>query len=148
MNEFEIFSTNTSEQPEISESEANRRLGAAVLTSVGFNARNKDIVDSSFNKARKNNEKLPGKNDERRNYAYLSRLENLVDKYGNDLEKRLWQNSINDDLLIKYDNITVWGADTEKQFYVVEQGKENYAVLQSGFEYSEHRYSVQWNWQG
>ena len=29
----------------------------------------------------------------------------------------------------KYDNITVWGADTEKQFYVVEQGKENYAVF-------------------
>ena len=84
---------------------ADRHLGAIALTATNFDARHKEIVDSSFDKARKKGEKLPGKNNERRNYAYLSRLENLVDKYGNDLEKKLWQASVKDNLLIDYNNI-------------------------------------------
>ena len=83
-----------------------RQVGATALTTAGFNTRHKDIVESSFNKAKDRGEKLPGKNNERRNYAYLSRLERLISKYGNSAEQKLWQKSINDDLLIKYENIT------------------------------------------
>lgn len=39
-------------------------IGSKVLTLVGFESRNKDIVNSSFEKARKQKEKLPGKNNE------------------------------------------------------------------------------------
>jgi len=85
--------------------EAKRHLGAIALAAASFDARHKEIVDSSFNKARENGEKLPRKNNERRNYAYLSRLENLINKYGNKAEKKLWQASIKDDLLIDYNNI-------------------------------------------
>ena len=54
-----------------------RKRGASVLSNSGF--QKKPIVESSFNKALKNGEKLFGKNGgERRNYAHLSRLENLV----------------------------------------------------------------------
>ena len=93
-----------------------QNIGAVALTIANFQNRHKDIVDSSLEKARKKGEKLPGKNDERRNYAYLSRLENLIGKYGNDLEKKLWQASVNDDLLIKYANITdaYWTAKKQE----------------------------------
>lgn len=84
----------------------NQQVGTKVLSQVNFESSHKPIVESSFNKALKRGEKLPGKNSERRNYAYLSRLENLVDKYGDEAEKKLWQASIKDDLLIDYDNIT------------------------------------------
>ena len=42
-------------------------LGSKVLSLVNFESKHKDIVESSFNKARNNHEKLPGKNNERRN---------------------------------------------------------------------------------
>ena len=48
-----------------------KELGAKTLSQVGFNERNKKIVDSSFNKALKKGEKLSGKNGERRSFAYL-----------------------------------------------------------------------------
>lgn len=83
-----------------------RELGAKVLGRVGFNERNKDIVESSFNKALRKNEILSGKNTERRARAYLSRLENLIAKYGNSMEKKLWQASIKDGLLVKEENVT------------------------------------------
>ena len=95
---------------------AQRELGARVLSQANFDSRQKEIVDSSFAKARQSGEKFPGKNNERRNFAYLSRLENLIAKYGNDAEKRLWQASINDDLLIKYENIpeSYWQAKKQE----------------------------------
>lgn len=68
-------------------------IGSKVLTLVGFESRNKDIVNSSFEKARKQKEKLPGKNNERRNFAYLSRLNNMVEKHGDALERKLWEAS-------------------------------------------------------
>lgn len=37
---------------------AQNEIGAKVLTLVGFESRQKDIVESSFDKARKNKEKL------------------------------------------------------------------------------------------
>lgn len=95
--------------------ETKRRLGAIALTAVNFDTRHKKIVDSSFNKARENGEKLPGKNNERRNYAYLSRLERLIDKHGNEAEKKLWQASIEDNLLIDYDDIPESYWQTKRQ---------------------------------
>ena len=90
-------------------SRVQNEIGARVLTLVGFDSRNRDIVNSSFEKARKRKEKLPGKNTERRNYAYLSRLETLIDKHGNPLEKKLWEASA-ERLIVKPENIkdTYW----------------------------------------
>lgn len=82
-----------------------RRIGALVLSLVSFDDKNEEIVDSSFDKARRKGEKLPGNSSERRIYAYLLRLEELINKYGNPLEKRLWRLSINNKLLVEYDNI-------------------------------------------
>ena len=79
-------------------------IGSKVLTLVGFESRNKDIVNSSFEKARKQKEKLPGKNNERRNFAYLSRLDNMIEKHGNALEQKLWAASV-ENLIIKPENI-------------------------------------------
>ena len=84
---------------------AQNEIGAKVLTLAGFESRQKDIVESSFDKARKNKEKLPGKNNERRNFAYLSRLDSMIEKHGDPLEKRLWKASV-DNVIIKPENIT------------------------------------------
>ena len=79
-------------------------IGSKVLTLVGFESKNKDIVNSSFEKARKQNEKLPGKNNERRNFAYLSRLDNMVEKHGDALEQKLWAASA-ENLVMDYEDI-------------------------------------------
>ena len=79
-------------------------IGSKVLILVGFESRNKDIVNSSFEKARKQNEKLPGKNNERRNFAYLSRLDNMVEKHGDALEQKLWAASA-ENLVMDYEDI-------------------------------------------
>ena len=81
-------------------------IGSKVLTLVGFESKNKDIVNSSFEKARKQNEKLPGKNNERRNFAYLSRLDNMVEKHGDALEQKLWAASA-ENLVMDYEDIPV-----------------------------------------
>ena len=79
-------------------------IGAKVLTLVNFESKHKDIVESSFNKARQNKEKLPGKNNERRNFAYLSRLNNMVEKHGDALEQKLWVASA-ENLVMDYEDI-------------------------------------------
>ena len=70
-----------------------QRLGSKVLTNANFEQRHKKIVDSSFNKALTNGEKLYGGNSERRNYSYLSRINNLVERYGNRAEKKIWDSA-------------------------------------------------------
>lgn len=87
------------------ESQDGKQLGAKVLSLAHFESGHKSIVESSFKKARKNGEVLPGKNDERRNYSYLKRLYGIVEKYGNKGEQELWRASIKGDLLVRYDNI-------------------------------------------
>ena len=72
--EFKPDNSETQEQ----KPDAELRLGASALSAANFDARHKEIVDSSFEKARKSGEKLPGQNHERINYAYLSRLYRLV----------------------------------------------------------------------
>ena len=79
-------------------------IGAKVIALVNFESKHKDIVESSFNKARQNKEKLPGKNNERRNFAYLSRLNNMVEKHGDALEQKLWEASA-ENLVMDYEDI-------------------------------------------
>lgn len=87
------------------ETRIQNELGAKVLSLVNFESKHKDIVEYSFDKARNNHDKLPGKNNERRNYAYLSRLNSLIEKHGDNLEQRLWQTSASK-VIIKPEDIT------------------------------------------
>ena len=79
-------------------------IGSKVLSLVNFESKHKDIVESSFNKARQNKEKLPGKNNERRNFAYLSRLDNMIEKHGDAIEQKLWAASA-ENLVMDYEDI-------------------------------------------
>ena len=79
-------------------------IGSKVLSLVNFESKHKDIVESSFNKARNKKEKLPGKNNERRNFAYLSRLDRIVEKYGNKAEQKIWEASA-ENLVMDYEDI-------------------------------------------
>lgn len=92
-------------QEQVDQKKQRRQLGAKILSQANFETRYQPIVESSFNKARQKGEKLPGKNNERRNYSYLNRIESLVDKYGNRLEKRLWNKSA-EQLIILPEDIT------------------------------------------
>ena len=102
--------------PETNKGEQNLQLGAHILSLAHFESNHQPIVDSVFSKAIKKGEKLSGNNSERRNYAYLSRLEELIKKHGNPMEKRLWRVSVKDDLLVKYDNIpeSYWNAKRQE----------------------------------
>ena len=79
-------------------------IGSKVLTLVNFESKHKDIVESSFNKARQNKEKLPGKNNERRNFAYLSRLDRIIEKHGDKAEQKIWEASA-ENLVMDYEDI-------------------------------------------
>ena len=79
-------------------------IGSKVLSLVNFESKHKDIVESSFNKARQNKEKLPGKNNERRNFAYLSRLDCMIEKHGDAIEQKLWEASA-ENLVMDYEDI-------------------------------------------
>ena len=79
-------------------------IGSKVLSLVNFESKHKDIVESSFNKARNKKEKLPGKNNERRNFAYLSRLSNMVEKHGDAIEQKIWEASA-ENLVMDYEDI-------------------------------------------
>jgi hypothetical protein len=96
--------TNTTEQKTQHLSRLQNEIGSKVLALVNFESKHKDIVESSFNKARQNKEKLPGKNNERRNFAYLSRLDRMVEKYGDKVEQKLWAASA-ENLVMNYEDI-------------------------------------------
>ena len=100
---------NTIEQSAQHLSRLQNEIGSKVLSLVNFESKHKDIVESSFNKARNKKEKLPGKNNERRNFAYLSRLSNMVEKHGDALEQKLWEASA-ENLVMDYEDIpdTYW----------------------------------------
>ena len=96
--------TNTTEQSTQHLSRLQNEIGSKVLALVNFESKHKDIVESSFNKARQNKEKLPGKNNERRNFAYLSRLDRMVEKYGNKAEQKIWEASA-ENVVMDYEDI-------------------------------------------
>ncbi len=79
-------------------------IGSKVLSLVNFESKHKDIVESSFNKARNKKEKLPGKNNERRNFAYLSRLDRIIEKHGDKAEQKIWAASA-ENLVMDYEDI-------------------------------------------
>ncbi len=95
---------NTTEQSTQYLSRLQNEIGAKVLSLVNFESKHKDIVESSFNKARQNKEKLPGKNNERRNFAYLSRLDRMIEKHGDAIEQKLWATSA-ENLVMDYEDI-------------------------------------------
>ena len=84
---------NTTEQNTQHLSRLQNEIGSKVLSLVNFESKHKDIVESSFNKASQNKEKLPGKNNERRNFAYLSRLDRIIKKHGDKAEQKIWEAS-------------------------------------------------------
>ena len=95
---------NTTEQNAQHLSRLQNEIGSKVLSLVNFESKHKDIVESSFNKARNNKEKLPGKNNERRNFAYLSRLDNMIEKHGDKVERKLWESSA-ENVVMDYEDI-------------------------------------------
>ena len=95
---------NTTEQNTQHLSRLQNEIGSKVLSLVNFESKHKDIVESSFNKARQNKEKLPGKNNERRNFAYLSRLDRMIEKHGDKAEQKLWAASA-ENLVMDYEDI-------------------------------------------
>ena len=95
---------NATEQNSQIASRLQNEIGSKVLSLVNFESKHKDIVESSFNKARQNKEKLPGKNNERRNFAYLSRLDRIIEKHGDALEQKLWAASA-ENLVMDYEDI-------------------------------------------
>ena len=95
---------NTTEQNAQHLSRLQNEIGSKVLSLVNFESKHKDIVGSSFNKARNKKEKLPGKNNERRNFAYLSRLDRMIEKHGDALEQKLWAASA-ENLVMDYEDI-------------------------------------------
>ena len=95
---------NATEQNTQHLSRLQNEIGSKVLSLVNFESKHKDIVESSFNKARNNKEKLPGKNNERRNFAYLSRLDNMIEKHGDKVEQKLWEASA-ENLVMDYEDI-------------------------------------------
>ena len=95
---------NTAEQSAQHLSRLQNEIGSKVLSLVNFESKHKDIVESSFNKARQNKEKLPGKNNERRNFAYLSRLDRMIEKHGDAIEQKLWAASA-ENLVMDYEDI-------------------------------------------
>ncbi len=95
---------NTTEQKTQHLSRLQNEIGSKVLSLVNFESKHKDIVESSFNKARNKKEKLPGKNNERRNFAYLSRLDRMIEKHGDAIEQKLWAASA-ENLVMDYEDI-------------------------------------------
>ena len=95
---------NTTEQSAQHLSRLQNEIGSKVLSLVNFESKHKDIVESSFNKARNKKEKLPGKNNERRNFAYLSRLDRIIEKHGDAIEQKLWEASA-ENLVMDYEDI-------------------------------------------
>ena len=95
---------NTTEQSAQHLSRLQNEIGSKVLSLVNFESKHKDIVESSFNKARNKKEKLPGKNNERRNFAYLSRLDRMIEKHGDKVEQKLWAASA-ENLVMEYEDI-------------------------------------------
>lgn len=93
-----------------------RAVGAKVLVAAGFNSRHQEIVNSSFEKARKAKQKLVGNNGERRSDAYVTRVEEIVDKHGAKAERRLWDiTSASEELVVKAENVpdSYWEAQAQ-----------------------------------
>ena len=103
-----IVEGESAEQDIILDAERSRQIGAKVLASIHYEDKNRNpIVASSYEKARKNKEKFPnGTPAEQRNLAHLRRLDAVIERGGSALEKRIWQQSINNINLVQTEDIT------------------------------------------
>ncbi|MBQ3474533.1 hypothetical protein IJH24_03905 [Candidatus Saccharibacteria bacterium] len=130
-----------------------RMTGAKVLTAAGFASRHQKIVTSSYEKARKVGQKLVGNNGDRRNDAYVTRIESIIDKHGAKAEKRLWDLSANPEKLtvkiedvpesywqtqaqIRRDNgLDEYISDGEKEIIVEDTKKRQYESIKNWSDY-------------
>ena len=102
---------NNSEQSHVVDA---RTIGAKVLAQNNFEKRHEEIVNSSYEKSLKSNEKIIGSSPSiRKNYAYISRLENIINRYGNNLEKKLWEASSK--------NLLVQAADIPESYWKTQE---------------------------
>ena len=93
-----------------------RTVGAKVLSAAGFADRHKEIVASTYEKARATGQKMVGNNTDRRNDAYVARLESMIDRHGPRMEEKLWSmSSSSDSLTVKLENIPDSYWETQAQ---------------------------------
>ena len=106
-------------QKNIEEAERRKKrriAGAKVLTAAGFAGRHQEIVDSSFQRALQTKQKLVGNNGDRRSDAYITRVEGIVEKYGDKAEKRLWEiSSASSALVVDPENVPDSYWETQAQ---------------------------------
>lgn len=102
------------------------KIGAKILAQVNFEDRHKKITNSSYQKVLKSGETIDAKASERRSIAYIQRLENLIDKYGSSVERKLWRQST-DKLIISPDDILdeYW---IQQEQLLRDQGHGNYGI--------------------
>lgn len=100
----EVLQEDNPELKAAARKKAERKLGAKILSGVGFQDRQREVVDASLAKERARGEKFEGKNQARRNEAYLERLDRIIEKDGTALEEKLWEKSV-DNLIIEPENI-------------------------------------------
>ena len=98
-----------------------RLLGARILSSINFEDSHRDVVQNSFERATDNGEKIEGERPGiRRNFAYLSRLEKIVEKYGSQAEQKLCRLSAT--------NLIVKPGDISEKFWE----RENRRSIENG----------------
>ena len=76
-------------QPQQSHEDLALKVASKLLSNSSFDKRHSETVNSSLDKAKRAGEKFTGSGSERRNNAYLSRIEDMVDRRGTRMEKRL-----------------------------------------------------------
>ena len=76
-------------QPQQSHEDLALKVASKLLSNSSFDKRHAETVNSSLDKAKRAGEKFTGSGSERRNNAYLSRIEDMVDRRGTRMEKRL-----------------------------------------------------------
>ena len=120
------------EYPEFDKEEAQRLrdeygkhlFGARILSSANFEDSHHDIVQNSFNRARNRGDKIEGERpDIRRNYAYLDRLEKLVEKHGDNAIQKLCRLSATK-LIVKPEDISdkYWARENMRSIERGESG--------------------------
>ena len=90
------------------------KVASKLLTNSSFDKRHAEVVNSSLNKAKRAGEKLTGSGSERRNKAYLHRIEDMVDQLGSRMEKNLLRASV-DRIITQPEDIpdSYWAAQEQ-----------------------------------
>ena len=105
------------------------KVGAKVLSSANFQERHAEAMEHSLKEASKHKEKLSGPNSDRRNEAYLKRLDAMIHNGGRDFEKRLWDYSIQK-LIVQPEEISEKYWDSYRQ-HLRDEGFGNYDISES-----------------